>query len=190
MRKVILFMVMSVDGFVAGADGKLDWENMDPEVSMYMIPELLGTVDTMLLGRVLYQGFSQAWPAMASNPKAPKELVDFAHWIENTPKIVFSKSLGDPGWKNARVVIAGSDEDIVNEVTKLKQQPGGDMVVFGGARIAQTLSRLGLIDEYRFKVQPVGLGNGLALFKSRVNLKLIRSKEFKSGVIASYYRPA
>ena len=189
MRKIILFMVMSLDGFVGGPDGQLDWENRDPEVSRYMVPELLSTADTLLLGRVLYQGFSQAWPAMASNPASPKELVDFAHWIEDTPKIVFSTNMKDPGWKNSKAVNVQNDEDMIKEITKLKQQTGKDMVVFGGARFAQTLSRLNLVDEYRFKVQQVGLGNGLPLFKSRVNLKLIKSKEFKSGVVALYYQP-
>jgi dihydrofolate reductase len=94
MRKVILFVVVSLDGFVGGPNGELDWEVRDEEVSKSLIGDLLATVDTMLLGRVLYQGFQQAWPAMASNPSSPKELVDFAHWIEDTPKVVFSKTLG------------------------------------------------------------------------------------------------
>jgi dihydrofolate reductase len=190
MRKVILFMAMSLDGFVGGPKGELDWENRDPEVGRYLIPDLLSTVDTMLLGRVLFQGFEQAWPAMASNPSSPKEIVDFAHWVEDSPKIVFSKTLDKVGWKNSRLVSAKSNEDIANEVKKLKEHSNGDMVVFGGARFAQTLAQLGLIDEYRIKLQPVALGNGLSLFKDvRVNLNLIKSQMFKSGVVALYYQP-
>src|SRR5438876_1691901 len=109
MRKVILFMVISLDGFVGGLNGELDWENRDPEVSRYLIPDLLSTVDTMLLGRVLFQGFEEAWPAMASNTSSPKELVDFAHWVEDSPKIVFSKTLDKVGWKNSRLVSAKSN---------------------------------------------------------------------------------
>jgi dihydrofolate reductase len=174
-------MVYSLDGFVGGTKGELDWENRDEEVSRQLVPEFLSTVDTMLLGRVLYQGFQQAWPAMAKNPASPKELVDFARWIEDTPKVV---------WKNSRLVSVKSDDDIAKEVTNLKRQSGGDMVVFGGARFAQTLSRLGLVDEYRLKLQPVALGTGQPLFKSRVNLKLVKSQAFKSGVVALYYQPA
>jgi dihydrofolate reductase len=193
MRKVILFMVVSLDGFVGGPNGELDWEVRDEEVSKLLIGDLLATVDTMLLGRVLYQGFRQAWPAMASDPSSPKELVDFAHWIEGTPKVVFSKTLEKTEWQNSRLVSVETDEDVAKEVARLKEQPGGDMVVFGGARFAQTLSRLGLIDEYRLKLQPVALGSGLLLFKdveSRVGLKLVKSQAFKSGVVALCYQPA
>jgi len=186
-------MVVSLDGFVGGPNGELDWEVRDEEVSKSLIGDLLATVDTMLLGRVLYQGFQQAWPAMASNPSSPKELVDFAHWIEDTPKVVFSKTLGKTEWQNSRLVSVKTDDDVEKEVVRLKEQPGGDMVVFGGARFAQTLSRLGLIDEYRLKLQPVALGSGLPLFKevkSRVGLKLVKSQTFKSGVVVLCYQPA
>jgi dihydrofolate reductase len=146
----------------------------------------------MLLGRVLYQGFEQAWPAMAKDPSSPKDLVDFAHWIEDSPKIVFSKTLETVGWKNSRLVSVQDDDDIIQEVKKLKQQSGGDMVLFGGARIAQTFVKLDLIDEYRLKLQPIVLGNGKPLFKDRkdrMNLKLLQSKTFDSGVVGLYYQP-
>ena len=136
----------------------------DDEVGKFMVTDMLRTVDSMLLGRVLFQGFSQAWPAMAASPSSPKDLVDFAHWIEDSPKMVFSHSLDKVGWKNATLISVASDEDVSRQVQNLKQQPGGDMVVFGGARFSQTLSRLGLIDEYRLKVQPIALGAGLPLF--------------------------
>jgi len=192
MRNIILFMVVSLDGFVCGPDGELDWENRDEEVSRYLIPDLLRTVDTMLLGRVLYQGFEQAWPAMAKDPSSPKDLVDFAHWIEDSPKMVFSKTLETVGWKNTSLVSVRDENDIVQEVKKLKQQPGGDMVLFGGARLAQTFVKLDLIDEYRFKLQPVVLGHGIPLFqdiKDRMNLNLIASKTFDSGVVGLSYQP-
>jgi dihydrofolate reductase len=193
VRKVILFIVVSLDGFVGGPNGELDWEVRDEEVNRSLIGDLLSTVDTMLLGRVLYQGFQQAWPAMASNPSSPKELVDFAHWIEDTPKIVFSKTLEKTDWQNSRLVSVKTDDDVAKEVVRLKEQPGGDMVVFGGARFAQTLSRLGLIDEYRLKLQPVALGTGLPLFEDvsgRAALRLVKSQVFKSGVVALCYQPA
>ena len=182
-------MVMSIDGFVGGPNGELDWEVRNEEVSRDFVNDIQTTVDTMLLGRVLFQGFQQAWPEMASNPSSPKEIVDFANWIENSRKIVFSKSLEKVGWKNSRLVSVSSDEDIAKEVKRLKQQPGGDMVVFGGARFAATLAQLGLIDEYRLKLQPVALGKGLALFNERMNLKLVKYKAYESGVVGLYYQP-
>lgn len=193
MRKVILFMAVSIDGFVGGPKGELDWEVRDEEVSRYLVTDLLSKVDTMLLGRVLYQGFEQAWPAMASNPSSPKDIVDFAHWIEDSPKIVFSKTLQKVGWRSSRLVSVKDNDDVAAEVAKLKQLSGGDMVVFGGARFAQTLVQMGLIDEFRLKLQPVVLGAGLPLFKDvkgRVNLKLAESKVFQSGVVGLYYLPA
>ncbi len=185
-------MVLSLDGFVCGPNDELDWEVRDEVVSRHLIPDLLSTVNTMVLGRVLYQGFEQAWPAMAKDPSSPKDLVDFAHWVEDSRKIVFSKTLETVGWKNSRLVSVKDDEDIVTEVKKLKQELDGDMVLFGGARFAQTLVRLDLVDEYRFKLQPVVLGKGKALFKDvtkPMKLKLMKSKAFDSGVVALYYQP-
>ena len=185
-------MHMSVDGFISGKDGALDWPVMDPEVSQYMVPELLKTVDSMILGRVLYEGFSNAWPAMAANPNSPKEIVDFAHWIEDSPKIVISDSEAKLEWKNTRQIVIKNDEEMIDAIQKLKQEPGKDIVLFGGARIAQTLAKLNLIDEYRFKVEPVVVGSGSRLFenvKDRIKLKLIKSKEFACGVMGIYYQP-
>jgi dihydrofolate reductase len=192
MKKIILFMVLSLDGFVCGPNDELDWEIQDEVVSRYLIPDLLKTVNTMLLGRVLYEGFEQAWPAMAKDPASPKDLVDFAHWIEDSRKIVFSENLEKVGWKNSTLVSVKKDEDITKKVKELKQQLDGDMVVFGGARFAQTLVKLNLVDEYRFKLQPIVLGKGKALFKDakeRMNLKLTKSKAFDSGVVTLYYEP-
>ncbi|MDA4135545.1 MAG: dihydrofolate reductase family protein [Thaumarchaeota archaeon] len=107
--------------------------------------------------------------------------------------MVFSKTLEKAEWQNSRLVSVKTDDDVAKEVVRLKEQPGGDMVVFGGARFAQTLSKLGVIDEYRLKLQPVALGAGLPLFKdfrSRVGLRLVKSQAFKSGVVALCYQPA
>jgi dihydrofolate reductase len=146
----------------------------------------------MLLGRVLYKGFEQAWPAMAESPDSPQEIVDFAHWVEDTPKIVFSSTLDKTDWKSSQLIHVTNDEDIAQNVAELKQQGGKDMVVFGGAQFAQTLVKHGLVDEYQFKIQPIALGKGKALFgglADRANLKLVDSKSFDSGVITACYQP-
>lgn len=185
-------MVYSLDGYIGGPKGELDWENQDPAISMELIPELLSTVDSMILGRVLHQGFSQAWPAMAKDPKSPKELVEFANWLINAPKYVVSKTLDSVSWTNSHLISVKNDEDIIAGVKKLKEQSGGDIVLFGGARLAQTLVRLDLIDEYRFKLQPVVLGEGLPLFKNTAGLRkleLTKAKSFAGGIVALYYKP-
>ncbi len=107
MRKVILFMHVSVDGFVCGPNDEMDWVTMnDGKIGEYLIPELQKTVDTMLVGRVLYQGFQQYWPTVPENPNSPAELVEFAHWMINTPKVVFSNTLKELNWKNSRLATA------------------------------------------------------------------------------------
>ncbi len=187
-------MVLSVDGYVSGPKGELDWEIQDPVVSMSLIPDLLKTVDSMIMGRVLYEGFSQAWPAMAKDPNSPKELVEFANWLIDSPKYVVSKTLQKAEWNNSFVLSVQNDEDIIREVTNLKASQGGDIVLFGGVSLAQTLVRLNLVDEYRFKVQPIVLGKGMPLFKDleeRNKLQLTYAKAFESsGVLGVYYTPA
>jgi dihydrofolate reductase len=188
MRKVILSIQVTLDGFIEGPKGELDWMVMDEELWEY-VNDLLSTVDTTLFGRVAYQGFANYWPAAATNPLSPKNEIDFAHWIEKTPKIVFSKTLEKLEWKNSRLVKG----NIVEEVAKMKQQPGKDLLMFGGAGIASTFMKLDLIDEYRIKVHPIILGKGIPLFKGikdRMNLKLLKSKTFDSGVVGLYYKNA
>jgi dihydrofolate reductase len=190
MRKVILFMHLSLDGFVCGPHDELDWATMnDDEIGKFLIPELQKTVDTMLVGRVLYQGFEQYWPAVPKDPKAPPELVEFAQWMDDTPKVVFSNTLKEVKWKNSRL----AKSDPVSTVQQLKKEPGGDMVIFGGAALAAFFTKNNLVDEYRLKLEPVVLGKGKPLFKDlneRVKLKLIRSKAFESGVTGLYYNVA
>jgi len=181
-------MHMSLDGFVSGTQGELDWVTMtDQAMDKELISDLLKTVDTMILGRVLYQGFQKAWPAIAENPESPKDLVEFANWIENTPKYIYSKSLTESSWKNSRFITVKENADIVKHVEELKNQEGGDIVLFGGAQIAQTFAELNLIDEYRFKLEPVALSKGKELFKSKKNLKLVSSKQQQSGVVTLTY---
>src|SRR5260221_7555684 len=105
MRKIILFMHISLDGFIAGTNNELDWATMnDGEMGKYLISDLLSTVDTVLIGRNLYKGFESYWPAAADNPDTPKELAEFARWLDNSPKIVYSKTLKKADWKNSTII--------------------------------------------------------------------------------------
>lgn len=192
LRRVILFMVTSLDGFVCGPSGELDWENRDPEVGGFLIPELLETTDTMILGRTLFEGFAKFWPAVARDPATPEGIAGFARWVDGAAKVVFSRTLETVTWTNSRLVWADSDHAISGAIASMKQEPGGDIVLFGGARFAQTCVRLGLVDEFRFKLQSIALGAGKPLFgeiTERKPLRLLRTKEFRCGVVAQYFEP-
>lgn len=186
MRNVILSMNVTLDGLIEGSDGDLEWTRVDDELWGY-VNETLETVDTVLFGRVTYQGFAEYWPAAAANPSSPQPEMAFGRWIDNTPKIVFSKTLEKVEWKNSRLVKG----DIAEEIASLKKQPGKDMVMFGGAAIAAAFMTAGLIDDYRITVFPVVLGEGKPLFEEvmgRTNLRLVSAKTFKSGAVGLRYR--
>ncbi len=187
MRKVILAMQISLDGFVGGPNGEMDWVTMSEEMDDSLLPELMERADTCLIGRSLYLGFLSYWPtAPATNPKLSKSEIKFSSWIEQAHKVVFSTTLDRAEWNNSRLVRG----DVAAEVMRLKQQPGRDMIIFGGARIAQEFVRLGLVDEYGLVVNPVILGQGLPLFKdvpARQKLKLAACDAFKAGAVALRY---
>jgi dihydrofolate reductase len=187
MRKVILSNLVTLDGFFAGPNGELDWHIVNEEFNGYA-NDLLSKVDALLFGRVTYQLMADYWPAAATNPSTPKSDLEIADKMNNLPKIVFSKTLQEVKWNNSRLV----KENIAEEISKMKQQPGKDMVIFGSGSIVTTFMQLGLIDEYRIIVNPVVLGNGKPLFKGikdKQNLKLLKTRVLSSGVVILYYQP-
>jgi dihydrofolate reductase len=193
MRKVILSMMMSLDGFVAGPNDEMDWlppfndEALWKDIHKQMW-EHLRSVDTLLLGRATYQIWESYWPAAATNPASTKNDLEFSRYADETQKLVFSTTLKNADWKNTRLV----KENIAEEISNLKKQPGKNLAVAGGAGIAQTFIRLGLIDEYHLLVHPVILGSGKPLFKgseSRIRLKLVGTQTLRPEVVALHYRP-
>lgn len=185
MRKVVLFMHISLDGFAAGPNGELDWISYDNELEKYA-EEVVSTVGAPLYGRVTYQMMESYWPTVLTDPAASKHALEHAQWVENIPKIVFSKTLDKVEWNNTRLI----KDNIAEEMAKLKQQPGQDLVIFGSPGLTHTFMGLGLIDEYRLTVNPVILSQGMPIFenvKDRADLNLLSSKTFKSGVIALHY---
>jgi dihydrofolate reductase len=178
MRKVILSMNVSLDGYVATSNGSLDWAfaNFDDDL-IGSATEAMRRVDTMMVGRVNYLEQAAAWP----NREGP-----LADILNDMTKVVFSKTLGQLEWQNSWLASGTPAE----EIGRLKQQPGKDIFVAGGARFAQAMSKQGLIDEYRLVVHPAVLGKGMPLFVEPLKLKLVNSSLLKSGVIVLHYQPA
>jgi dihydrofolate reductase len=183
MRKVFLFMMITLDGFFEGPNHEIDWHNVDEEFNEFAIHQL-DEVDALLFGRVTYQGMASYWPTQFAKENDPV----VADKMNTVPKLVFSKTLDKAEWNNSRLV----KEHIAEEVSKLKQQQGRDLAIFGSSNLAVSLLQMGLIDELRIMVNPVVLGNGKALFKGiddKVSLKLLKTQTFRSGNVLLYYQP-
>lgn len=183
MRKVILFDLVTLDGFFEGPNRDIGWHNVDEEFNEFAGDQLM-TFDTLLFGRVTYEGMASYWPT----PTAIRDDPDIANLMNTIPKIVFSRTLEKADWNNTRLV----KEHVGEEMKKLKAQPGMDMAIFGSGVLASSFTNMGLIDEYRIMVNPVILGIGCPLFKGvndRLNLKLLKTKTFRSGNILLYYEP-
>src|SRR5258708_37465268 len=182
-------MWITLDGYIAGPNGEMDWVGQFYDEAMGTYEDnLVSSADTLVLGRVTYESFAGAWPKVPENPSASKGEVEYAHKVNAMRKIVFSRTLSSVEWNNSRLV----KEIIPEEITKLKQEPGRDMVIYGSASIVRTLTNLGLIDEYQLLVHPVVLGSGKPLFqdiKHKTNLKLIQSRTHPSGVVVLSYQP-
>jgi dihydrofolate reductase len=185
MRKVVLLINTTLDGFAAGSKGDLDWTIVDEDMWEY-VTALFNVADTTLFGRVTYQGFESYWPTVPANPNSTKETVAFAHWIDKVQKVVFSKTLEHVTWNNTYLV----KDNIAEEVSSLRAQAGKDIMVMGSPGLVHTLIELGLIDELRVNVNPVLLGSGIPFLndmKTRTNLDLLTAKTFQSGVVGLHY---
>jgi dihydrofolate reductase len=187
MRKIVVHMSVSLDGFFEGPDHDLGWHRVDEELHTYF-NEQIGRMSAFLDGRVTYEGMAEFWPTADSDPESTGPMVEFARIWRDMPKIVFSRTLERADW-NATVV----REVVAEEVEALKAQPGGDMFV-GGADLAASFMRLDLIDEFRLNLVPVVLGRGRPLFPAldaKVDLRLVESHAWGNGVVSlRYARPA
>jgi dihydrofolate reductase len=184
MRKIIAALQTSVDGFIEGPNGELDWAMAEDEETWRDLDETLSSVDTFILGRGMYPAYEQYWLALLANPIGTKNENAYASRADKIPHFVLSKTLDKVAWKTTQII-----RD-VEEIRKMKQQPGRDMLTFGGATLVSSLMNLDLIDEVRLMVNPLILSSGKALFKDvkeRHALKLIRAKPLKSGKVALTY---
>lgn len=178
-------MHMSLDGFAADLNRGLDFLTYNEELQQYA-DELCKTVGSPVYGRTTYQLMESYWPTVLKKPDAPRHALEHAQWVENVPKIVFSTTLNEVTWNNTRLI----KDNVVEEVKKLKQQPGKDLAIFGSPGLAANFMNLGLIDEYKLTVHPIILGKGISVFTNNTTkskLKLLDSKTLKSGVLTLHY---
>ena len=184
MRKLSSFMVVTLDGFYEGPNGEFDWPNVDQEFNEFGIEQLHDT-DLLVFGRATYEGMAGYWPTPAARQDDPV----VAELMNTLPKVVVSTTLASADWNNSRVV-AG---DVAEELTKLKQQPGKGIAIFGSPSLTVSLIELGLVDELRVLVNPIVLGDGRSLFhttRDRLRLELLQTRTFRSGNVLLTYRLA
>jgi dihydrofolate reductase len=183
MRKVVFFMLTSLDGYFEGQDHDLNWHHVDDEFNEFAI-EQLNSVDTLLFGRVTYEMMAGFWPSAFAIETDPI----VAGLMNSKPKIVFSKTLPGTEWNNSRLVRA----DFAAEITRLKQLPGQDLIILGSSDLAVTFLKAGLLDEIRVLVNPIVIGNGkplLAGIDRPIELKLFNTRIFRNGNVLLFYEP-
>lgn len=190
MKKVFLNMTMTFDGSFAGPHGELDWMSQAPDQELNDdIVAFFQDIDRGFIGYPTASGMIPYWLNVAKNPSASKEERAIAQAVNTLHPLILSRKEEKLEWENTELLVVKSDHDLVEAVQKMKQQPGKDLAVPGGIRTAQTFVRLGLIDEYVLMVHPVTIGNGQRVFTERVNLELVSTKTYKSGVMRVCYRP-
>jgi dihydrofolate reductase len=180
MAQVVLQMGVTVDGYVAGPGGEGDWglPSEHPDVRAWKVASLRG-VRTHIMGRVTYEQMSEHWPNATD---------DYAAFMNDLPKVVFSQTLSAARWPNSRIARG----DLAAEIAAMKSEQDGEIMAHGGAAFVQALSKVGLIDEYRLVILPVVLGSGLPLFKDLnkpLRLDLTTAQSFPDGTVISVYRP-
>jgi dihydrofolate reductase len=195
MRRIVMFNRVSADGYFAAPDGNLDWAVPEPALDAAGAGKLTET-DTILFGRVTYQGFASFWPraiddsptaaAPHGEPRRSAELRAMGVWINQATKLVFSKTLTEVTWQGARLVRAFDPA----ELAALKRGPGKDIMIFGSGTIVSQLTQHGLIDEYQLVVAPILLGDGKSLFRGiadRTALRLVESTAYPNGNLSLRY---
>jgi len=186
MRKIISFMHLSLDGFVAGPKGEMDWIKIDGELFDY-VGRRISEGDAAMYGRVTYQMMENYWPEAGKKPTATKHDVEHSKWYNTVRKIVLSKTLKEEGLTNTKIIGSGLPE----KIKEIKQQAGKEILLFGSPSATHSLQQLDLIDGYWLFVNPVILGQGIPLFaniKDKIKLKLLpTTRQFNCGVTELNY---
>ena len=185
MRRLVLFMHTSLDGFVGGPNGEMDWIAVNDEMFEYA-GQRTREADTALYGRVTYQMMESYWPTAGDQPTASKHDIEHSKWYNSVAKVVVSRTMSGAKPTNTRIV----GEGVTAEIIKLKQAAGKDIVMFGSPTVAHALMAERLIDDYWLFINPVLLGEGIPLFKdikARAALRLVASHVLSSGVVCLHY---
>jgi dihydrofolate reductase len=185
MRKIISFMHISLDGYVAVPNGELNWAKVDDEIFDF-VGKRISESDTALYGRVTYQMMEDYWPTAGNNPTASRHDIEHSEWYKKAHKIVLSKTLKDDNFTNAEII----SSNLFNRINEIKQQEGKDILLFGSPKATHSLIQLNLIDGYWLFVNPIILGEGIPLFadiKDKINLKLMSNRQFTCGVVELNY---
>ena len=183
LRKIFSFIAITVDGYCADRDGGLDFQVLDDEFYQFSL-EQLDEVDTLLFGRVTYEGMAAYWPTEQARQDNPA----IADRMNSIAKIVVSRTLDRADWTNTRLI----SDKVPQALTEVKLEHGKDIAIFGSSTLTGSLMGMGLLDELRLLVNPVVLGEGQTVFKGighRTPLQLLKTRRFKSGGVMHYYRP-
>lgn len=188
MRKIISFMHISLDGFVAGPNGELNWAKVDEEIFDH-VGKRISEGDTALYGRVTYQMMENYWPTAADNPTASKHDIEHSKWYKNVHKVVLSKTMQDSDLTNTEI-ISDNLSDRINEIKQSQNGESKEILLFGSPTATHSLIQQNLIDGYWLFVNPIVLGQGIPLFadiKDKINLKLLTTRQFTCGVTELNY---
>jgi dihydrofolate reductase len=186
VRNVVFMMSVSLDGYMEGPDGDIGWHLVDEELHRHF-NEVLASAGAFLEGRVTHELMAGYWPTADADPSSSPAEVAYARIWRDMPKLVFSRTLEQTDWSTTMV-----REVVPEEISALKAQPGGHLSL-GGADLAATFQRLGLIDEYRVYVHPVLIGRGRPMFRptdDRAPLRLVETHTFGNGVVLLRYQRA
>ena len=185
MRKLKLQVQITIDGFISGQNGEMDWMCFPwTEDIINYVREITEPVDTIILGRKLAEGFIPHWENVIQDPTNPEYEGGIKY--TSTPKIVFTKTIEKSIWNNTNV----ANGELIEEITKLKNQSGKDIIAYGGGRFVTSLIIAGLIDEFHLFINPTAIGNGMTIFKGlnkNLNLKLKTAKQFDCGILLICY---
>lgn len=186
MRKIVSFMHVSLDGFVAGPAGEMNWISVNDEIFDFAA-QRTNEADTALYGRVTYEMMDNYWPTAADKPNASKHDIEHSTWYNQVDKIVLSNTL--KGLQKDKTTVIS--DDFAGKINALKQLPGGEIIMFGSPGATQSLMQHQLVDEFWLFVNPILVGQGMPLFKGireHVRLKLVASTAFpSSGVVCLHY---
>lgn len=184
MRKLKLQMQLSIDGFVAGPEGQLDWMTWDWDVRLQdFVSEFTDSCDTIVMGRKMADGFMRHWEAATNNPDDPSK--PFAELMVGYPKIIFSRTNQAVAGINASM----ATKPLADTIHELKQQPGKDIVAYGGAGFVTSLIEENLIDELNLFINPTAIGEGMSIFSGKTTLELDNSTRYGCGIVVNKYFP-